>query len=120
MIDKYKFNSLDNKKPLDFFTYYYYNYNKKTKRIEAYLSEYYITRYTNKSVFFSIEDYENNLKFGSLTFYIIKKENLYKNKQEILRNNLYDSINIDLKNFHQEGSDNHLYIDENKSKFKSY
>ena len=55
VIDKYKFNSLDNKKPLDFFTYYYYNYNKKTKRIEAYLSEYYITRYTNKSVFFLLK-----------------------------------------------------------------
>lgn len=78
-----------------------------------------ITMYTNKTIFFPLKDYEKNKAYNALIFYFIKREDLAKTKQDIFSNKLYDSIRINLDKFHQEGSDNHLYIEENKSEFKN-
>lgn len=76
--------------------------------------------YTNKTLFFPLGDYDNNKVYKTLIFYFIKRENLRKTKQEILANKLYDSIDISLKKFHQESSDNHMHIKENKFEFRNY
>lgn len=119
LIDKYTLDNLDRSKNIQIFTEGFINSN--TKKTRPYLNPEYITMYTNKTIFFPLKDFNNNKKdYNSLTFYFIKKENLGKTKQQIVKNKLYDSIKINLGKFHQEGSDNHVYLEENKIEFKSY
>ena len=117
IVDKYTLDNLNSNKKIQIFTEGFVNSN--TKRTRPYLKQEYVTMYTNKTIFFPLKDYENNKAYNSLIFYFIKREYLGKTKQEIFEKKLYDSIRINLDKFHQKGSDNHLYIEENKSEFKN-
>ncbi|RRQ46509.1 hypothetical protein DTW91_04845 [Chryseobacterium sp. SC28] len=117
IIDKFSFDQSQENKKLEIFSYGYY---ANTNKIRPYLNQEYITMYTNKTIFFPITEYNDNKVYDYLTFYFIKKENLEKTKQELNKNKLYDSINIDLNKFHPKGNDNHLYFGEKKIEFKNY
>lgn len=90
IIDKYDFDGLNGNKIIDIIGYGYQN--PKTNEINRYLKFEYITMLTVKDIFFSIEQYKNNKKYTSLIFYIIRKKNLNKTKNEIIKGKLYDSI----------------------------
>ena len=101
IIDKYSFeNNVESKIKI-----FDEGFSSFTGKRIPYLKPEYITRYTNKTIFFPIEDYQKNKKYNLLTFYIIRQN---------------DSINIKINDFHPYEYDNHLYISNNKLDFRNF
>lgn len=117
VIDRFTLGNTDNNKPLEVLNKSFVNLN--TKKLENYLKDELITMYTNKRIFFSIKNYNNNKIYDYLTFYIVKRRDLIKTKQVILEHKLYDSINVEFNKFEEKGINNHLYIEGNRISFKN-
>ncbi len=116
IIDKYSFeNNVESKIKI-----FDEGFSSFTGKRIPYLKPEYITRYTNKTIFFPIEDYQKNKKYNLLTFYIIRQKDIDKPKLEIQKRRLYDSINIKINDFHPYEYDNHLYISNNKLDFQNF
>lgn len=116
--DKFTFDNLGDEKKIEIFTWGIVNEN--TKNLRPYLKPELITMYTNKSVFISKTDFDNNKRYNSLVFYLVRRKNLGKTKREIVAHKLYDSICIDLNTFHQKGNDNYLRIHSKGSVFNTF
>lgn len=116
LLDKSNFEVQQLDKPVKIFSYGIDNFNNYKER--PYLNPEYITMYTNKTIIFSDEDYKRNKVYESLIFYIIKRKNLSESKRTLLNKKLYDSIIIDFNDFHLHGTNNNLYIEENRILFK--
>jgi len=118
VIDKFSFDSEPEDRPLQIFDFGYENEN--TNKLRPYLKPEYIPMYTDKTIFLSIEDYHKNYLYGSLIYYIIKKENLIKLKRDILKEKLFQVIKIDLKKYNEKDDNNYLYYNNDTILYKNY